>query len=641
MGLNIRLHNINLKNNFKLYYRIGNTAGDVNTINSSYSEYIYGATLSGNTVYPSSDVRDYTSNPIIFTNAQFNTQYWFKFLDQTTGLYTIENINTHESKYYECYDKIDFYVTVTGDICDTPLNGDVFNPTITLYDYLDDTGYYGNHSSTTGSTGSVYNIYTGNTRDINGGSTALIKSGATTNQYNGIIHSFNYTVDYPPTLPMQPLYVFVEHMDGSVWDGNNTNPKRQGGFEVKRVRMENIFDYISPNETQTPTPSPTQTPTPTPSSTPTATPTSTPIIATSTPTPTPTMTQENPATSTPTPTPTPSNGPTNFIGNTLYFGSTAEIACSGSLSGISVNVTGNTDTFCSSIYFTGNTFAYQSTGSYKLAYNGSYLTINITYGSNVVEVTGGGCTTCPGAPTTTKYIVRRCVASGGDGVTTYKVDGITLTTGKTYTLLGTFSEMNGENCWDVLSSVTDTSSADYSISYNNEYMDCGHCTPVGFPAHTGGTLSNACSSSTVITLYYRGSLGVDTVLYTNSGFTEIVSTPGFYYDINNDRVLHVGLPSVEDGRVTEIVYCPTPTPTATTVPPDPSVYVYERCPQGNGNYYWKYDFSAGVAKDSNYCYIRLTDSTELLSVLTASGLYPSLTNNDNLEASNNTECPCD
>ena len=412
MGLNIRLHNINLKNNFKLSYRIGNTSGDINTINSGYSEYIDGATLSGNTVYPSSDVRNYTTSPIIFTNAQFNTQYWFKFLDTVTGLYTIENINTHESKYYECYDKIDFYVTVTGDICDTPLSGDIFNPTITLYDYLNDTGYYGNHSSMTGSTGSVYNIYTGNTSDINGNSTGLIKSGATTNQYNGVLYSFNYSVDYPPTLPMQPLYVFVEHMDGSVWDGNNSNSKRQGGFEVKRVRMENIFDYISPNETQTPSATPTATPIPTP--TPTSTtvpPTDTPVVATptatpvvSTPTPTPTITQENSATPTPTPI-TPTSTPTNFIGNTLYFASTATNACSGAVSGISVNVTGNTDTFCSSIYFTGNTFAYQSTGSYKLMYNGSYLSINITYGSNVVEVTGGGCTTCPGAPTPTSTAI--------------------------------------------------------------------------------------------------------------------------------------------------------------------------------------------------------------------------------------------
>ena len=92
MGLNIRLHNINLKNNFKLSYRIGNTSGDINTINTGYSSYTDGATISGNTVYPSSDVRNYTTSPIIFTGATFNTQYWFKFLDTVTGLYTIENI---------------------------------------------------------------------------------------------------------------------------------------------------------------------------------------------------------------------------------------------------------------------------------------------------------------------------------------------------------------------------------------------------------------------------------------------------------------------------------------------------------------------------------------------------------------------
>jgi hypothetical protein len=502
MGLNIRLHNINLKNNFKLSYRIGNTSGDVNTINSGYTNYTIGATLSGNTVYPSSDVRDYETNPIIFTGATFNTQYWFKFLDQTTGLYTIENINTHESKYYECYDKIDFYVTVTGDICDTPLNGDVFNPTITLYDYLNDTGYYGNHSSMTGSTGSVYNVYTGNTSDINGTSTGLIKSGATTNQSNGIIHSFNYTVNYPPTLPMQPLYVFVEHMDGSVWNGNNTNPKKQGGFEVKRVRMENIFDYVSTNETQTPLPTSTlmATPTSTPIS-PTATPTSTPIISTSTPTPTPTSTPITPTSTPIIPTSTP-----------------------------------------------------------------------ITPTSTPIIPTSTPITPTSTPVSTTKFIVKKCAGSGGDGVTSYKVQiAPNATLNKSYTLyggVGVPADMDGYNCWYVESTVTDTTSPDYTLNYHAEYNDCGSCSSVSLLVYSGNSLPNVCASTTEITVYYRGTLGVDTILYTTSNLSDEVETPGYYKSVNNGDIYHVGvagqypyIPSPGDGWITDIQLCPTPTPT--------------------------------------------------------------------------------
>jgi hypothetical protein len=575
MGLNIRLHNINLKNNFKLSYRIGNTSGDVNTINSGYSPYTDGASLSNGTVYPSSDITDYEITPIIFKDAQFNTQYWFKFLDQTTGLYTIENINTHESKYYECYDKIDFYVTVTGDICDTPLSGDVFNPTITLYDYLNnDTGYYGNHSSITGSTGSTYNIYTGNTSDINGNSTVLKASNQTTNQSNGIIYSFNYTVDYPPTLPMQPLYVFVEHFDGSVWNGNNLDPKKQGGFEVKRVRMENIFDYISTNETQTPLPS--STPIPTPTSTPippTATPTSTPIISTSTPTPTPTST---PIISTSTPTPTPTSTP-------------------------------------------------------------------ITPTSTPIIPTSTPITPTSTPVSTTKFIVKKCAGSGGDGVTSYKVQiAPNATLNKSYTLyggVGVPADMDGYNCWYVESTVTDTTSPDYTLNYHAEYNDCGSCSSVSFNSYTGLTLTNACSSTTVTQIFYRGNLGVNTVLYTDSILSTTVNTPGYYLDINNNQVYYVGLPSDENGQITEIVYCPTPTPTATVVPEDPLIYVYEKCPQGNNNYYWKYGFDAAIAKDSSEnCYLRLNGLQALLSEQIL--VYPSLTNNDNLVASNNIECPC-
>ena len=586
MGLNIRLHDINLKNNFRLLYRTGSTAGDLSIITTGYTSFTNGATLSGNTVYASSDVVDYHVTPIIFTNAEFNTQYWFKFLDTVTGLYTIENINTHESKYYECYDKIDFYVTVTGDICDTPLNGDVFNPTITLYDYFNDiTGYYGNNSSNN----STYNIYTGTTPDINSVTTERVASNVSTSQTGpttGVIHSFTYSVNYPPTLPMEPLYVFVEHSDGSVWNGNNSNPKRQGGFEVKRVRLVNEFDYLSPNETQPPfTLVPTQTPLPTP--TPTATPSPTPLPATATPTVTPL-----PATATPTATPLPATAtPT-------------------------VTPLPATDTPTPT------------------------PTVTPLPATN---------TPTPTPISTTKFIVKKCLSSGGDGVTSYKVQiAPNATQGKSYTLYGSGapSDMDGYNCWYVESTVTDTTSPDYSLNFNGEYDGCGLCSSVELVVYSGNSLPNACSSTTEITLYHRGNTGVGMVLYTDSNLSTLVETPGYYRSKYTDVVYHVGvasqypyIPSEEDGKVTDEQYCPTPVPTVTPIPEDPMVHVYEKCPQ-NGEYYWGYGVSAGFTIDgSDNCYLRVTTTTALLSEQQL--VYPSLTYNDTLEPSNNIECPCD
>jgi hypothetical protein len=348
-----------------------------------------------------------------------------------------------------------------------------------------------------------------------------------------------------------------------------------------------VLSDISPIRIQmptTPTPTPTTTPTAVPTSTPTNTPTPTPTIlcsfdgtvvyglpVTSSPTPTPT--------NTPTPTPTPTTAPA---------GPTAT----------PTNTPTPTPT----------------------------------------------PTPVPGS--TTKYIVRKCAGSGGDGVTTYKISASLVSTGKTYTFTsgpGGLVDMNGANCWDVISSVTDTSSPDYVVpGYNNEYSSCGVCSAVSFNSYTGSSLANACSSSTIIPIYYRGSLGVNTILYEDLGLTTEVPTPGYYLDINIGQVYHVGvesqypfIPSPDDGWVTDIQYCPTPEPTVTPIPPDPSVFVYEKCPQ-NGNYYWNYNTTTAKTIDgSNNCYLRITTSAEPLSSLVT--LYSGLTYNPDLESST---CEC-
>lgn len=94
MGLNIRIHDINVPSSFELFYKTGNTPGNMTVIENGYTK--FGGT------YPSSSSRDYNLNPIVFTGATYNTQYWFKI--QYTGVtgqensvgYIIENIKTHQ-----------------------------------------------------------------------------------------------------------------------------------------------------------------------------------------------------------------------------------------------------------------------------------------------------------------------------------------------------------------------------------------------------------------------------------------------------------------------------------------------------------------------------------------------------------------
>ena len=85
------------------------------------------------------------------------------------------------------------------------------------------------------------------------------------------------------------------------------------------------------------------------------------------------------------------------------------------------------------------------------------------------------------------------------------------------------------------------------------------CSVASFNGYSGLTLNNACNQLYPATIYYCGSLGVGTDLYSDSAFTNPVNTPGYYYDPNTTQVYHVGLPSVQDGRVTDIQSCPTPT----------------------------------------------------------------------------------
>jgi hypothetical protein len=96
MGLNIRLYGINSPKAFTLSYKTGKTAGDDSVIATGYTSY--------GPLYPNSSSRDYNTNPIIFTDASFDTQYWFKLTytgDTGDVNYVIENIFTNEAEVYD------------------------------------------------------------------------------------------------------------------------------------------------------------------------------------------------------------------------------------------------------------------------------------------------------------------------------------------------------------------------------------------------------------------------------------------------------------------------------------------------------------------------------------------------------------
>jgi hypothetical protein len=88
MSLYIRLHNIISPNNFSLYYKSGESVGNPNSGFTYYNTYTGGTTglvISGVTL-------------------SLNTKYWIKIVDDVTKKYIIENIYTHESCYYDCFD---------------------------------------------------------------------------------------------------------------------------------------------------------------------------------------------------------------------------------------------------------------------------------------------------------------------------------------------------------------------------------------------------------------------------------------------------------------------------------------------------------------------------------------------------------
>jgi hypothetical protein len=132
-------------------------------------------------------------------------------------------------------------------------------------------------------------------------------------------------------------------------------------------------------------------------------------------------------------------------------------------------------------------------------------------------------------------------------------------------LTGTIPAMNGANCWEVISATVNPP-VTTNVSINTEYVDCGRCTAVSFNSYTGSSLTNACNGTIITPIYYRGTLGVGTILYENSGLTTPIVPIKYVNDFNNSQVYVIGTESPEDGYVTSIATCPLPTPTPTPAP---------------------------------------------------------------------------
>lgn len=109
MGLNVRIYNIISNGNYTVRYKSGNNPYPVET-DSTF-------TLLGS--YTPS------TTEITISGLTFDTQYWIKMTDNTTGRYIVQNIYTHDSKAFPCYDTICFSIDVTCEEQPTP------TPTVT------------------------------------------------------------------------------------------------------------------------------------------------------------------------------------------------------------------------------------------------------------------------------------------------------------------------------------------------------------------------------------------------------------------------------------------------------------------------------------------------------------------------------
>ncbi len=111
MGLNVRIYDIVSDGPYSIRYKSGSNPWPEYD-NTTFT--LYGTGL--------------TATTIELTGLTFDTQYWIKMTDQTTGRYIIKNIYTHDSKAFPCYDTICFSVEV---VCEGESTTPTPTPTVT------------------------------------------------------------------------------------------------------------------------------------------------------------------------------------------------------------------------------------------------------------------------------------------------------------------------------------------------------------------------------------------------------------------------------------------------------------------------------------------------------------------------------
>ena len=107
MGLKIELKNINVDNNFKLFYKVGDTPGSFSNQSSVTwgTQYTGGTSVNG--VFSSSTTGitiDLIDEEIVeepYFQTLYGQQFWFKILDVVTNRYIIENIIIHQKIFYD------------------------------------------------------------------------------------------------------------------------------------------------------------------------------------------------------------------------------------------------------------------------------------------------------------------------------------------------------------------------------------------------------------------------------------------------------------------------------------------------------------------------------------------------------------
>jgi hypothetical protein len=194
MGLDVRIVDLQIDQQFKIDYKKSGT-----------TQYINVGT------YPAS------TNIVVISNLDFNTSYDIRLTILSSGQETFTTVLTNDSKCFDCYDQIDFYIDVGNESCT--------GKTVTLYDLISGQTGYGNSSSVINGTPKSYRIYTGLTNVI---SASTFVTTATTNPSTGEIYQFE---NFKPT--HIPVFIFLEHGDGSIQNETNTDPLRQGGFQVR------------------------------------------------------------------------------------------------------------------------------------------------------------------------------------------------------------------------------------------------------------------------------------------------------------------------------------------------------------------------------------------------------------------------